>query len=163
MGNLKTCGLTHFKLQRFNVLTLASRSAVIACSRLATLNLVRSRICKYSQISRRHHLWFSSSATYLTNDTSDTENDANKRNTRMNWSATVLTGLSSDTEPTILVTFDSAKYLFNAGENTNRAFMQSRKNWKKMRGVFFTDVGLRTSSGLPGAFVMKYGLAFSVC
>ncbi|RDB18569.1 Ribonuclease Z, mitochondrial [Hypsizygus marmoreus] len=68
----------------------------------------------------------------------------------MNWSASVLTTLSSDTEPTIILTFDSAKYIFNAGENTNRAFLQSRGNWKRTRGLFFTDVGMKRSSGLPG-------------
>ncbi|KAF8075182.1 hypothetical protein FPV67DRAFT_1476334 [Lyophyllum atratum] len=68
----------------------------------------------------------------------------------MNWSASVLTTLSSDTEPTIIVTFDSAKYIFNAGENTNRAFLQSRGNWKRTKGLFFTDIGTKRSSGLPG-------------
>ncbi|KAF5379502.1 hypothetical protein D9615_006481 [Tricholomella constricta] len=68
----------------------------------------------------------------------------------MNWSTSVLTSVSSDTEPTIIVTFDSAKYIFNAGENTNRAFLQSRSNWKRTRGLFFTDVGTKRSSGLPG-------------
>ncbi|GLB41597.1 putative tRNase Z endonuclease [Lyophyllum shimeji] len=68
----------------------------------------------------------------------------------MNWSTSVLTTLSSDTEPTIIVTFDSAKYIFNAGENTNRAFLQSRGNWKRTRGLFFTDIDTKRASGLPG-------------
>ncbi|KAG6839604.1 hypothetical protein C0991_000997 [Blastosporella zonata] len=68
----------------------------------------------------------------------------------MNWSTSVLTPLSSDTEPTIIITFDSGKYIFNAGENTNRAFLQSAFNWKRTRGLFFTDVGTKRSSGLPG-------------
>ncbi|KAF9466199.1 beta-lactamase-like protein [Collybia nuda] len=68
----------------------------------------------------------------------------------MNWSASVLTTASSDTEPTIVITFDSAKYIFNAGENTNRSFLQSRRNWKRTRGLFFTHVGTERASGLPG-------------
>ncbi|KAF8887345.1 hypothetical protein BD779DRAFT_1527626 [Infundibulicybe gibba] len=68
----------------------------------------------------------------------------------MNWSASVLTTLSSDTEPTILLTFDSAKYIINAGENTNRAFLQSQQNWKRTRALFFTQIGTQRASGLPG-------------
>ncbi|KAF4591050.1 hypothetical protein EYR40_009650 [Pleurotus pulmonarius] len=68
----------------------------------------------------------------------------------MDWSATVLSASSSDTEPTVVVTFDSAKYIFNAGENTNRAFLQSRRNWKRSRGLFFTSIGTERASGLAG-------------
>lgn len=68
----------------------------------------------------------------------------------MSWNASVLSSVSSDTEPTVLITFDSAKYIFNVGENTTRAFLQSRRNWKKTRGVFLTSVGTQRASGLPG-------------
>ncbi|KAF9487434.1 hypothetical protein BDN71DRAFT_1458518 [Pleurotus eryngii] len=68
----------------------------------------------------------------------------------MDWSATVLSASSSDTEPTVVVTFDSAKYIFNAGENTNRAFLQSRRNWKRSRGIFFSSIGTERASGLAG-------------
>lgn len=68
----------------------------------------------------------------------------------MNWSASVLSTVSSDTEPTIVLAFDSAKYIFNAGENTSRAFLQSRRNWKRTHGLFFTQVGTQRASGLPG-------------
>ena len=70
----------------------------------------------------------------------------------MIWSASVLSTVSSDTEPTIIIAFDSAKYIFNVGENTNRAFLQSRRNWKRTRGLFFTQVGTQRAGGLPGAF-----------
>ncbi|KAK0202420.1 beta-lactamase-like protein [Desarmillaria ectypa] len=68
----------------------------------------------------------------------------------MNWSTSVLTTVSSDTEPSIIVTFDKAKYVFNAGENSGRAFLQSKRNWRKTRGIFFTDVGSQRTGGLPG-------------
>ncbi|KAH7882444.1 hypothetical protein F5I97DRAFT_1961874 [Phlebopus sp. FC_14] len=68
----------------------------------------------------------------------------------MMWSASVLSTASSDTEPAILVTFDSAKYLFNVGENTTRCFMQSTQNWKKTKAVFLTSAGTQRASGLPG-------------
>lgn len=69
----------------------------------------------------------------------------------MNWSANVLSTVTSDTEPTIIIEFDSAKYIFNAGENTNRAFTQSRANWRKTKGIFLTSVGTQRASGLAGA------------
>ncbi|KAI0058634.1 hypothetical protein BV25DRAFT_1212589 [Artomyces pyxidatus] len=68
----------------------------------------------------------------------------------MNWSTTVYTSLSSDTEPSIVVTFDSAKYVFNVGENTTRAVLQSGRGWKKVKGIFLTDLGTKRTSGIPG-------------
>jgi len=66
------------------------------------------------------------------------------------WSTTVVTPLSYDTEPAVLITFDGAKYIFNVGENTNRAFCQSRQNFKRTRGVFLTQVGSQRAGGLGG-------------
>ncbi|KIJ09075.1 hypothetical protein PAXINDRAFT_172647 [Paxillus involutus ATCC 200175] len=68
----------------------------------------------------------------------------------MLWTASVLSTVSSDTEPTVVIAFDSAKYIFNAGENTTRAFLQSRQNWKKTRALFLTSIGTQRASGLPG-------------
>lgn len=68
----------------------------------------------------------------------------------MNWSANVLSTVTSDTEPTIIIEFEGAKYIFNVGENTNRAFIQNRPNWKKTRGLFLTSVGAQRASGLSG-------------
>jgi ribonuclease Z len=72
----------------------------------------------------------------------------------MNWSTSVLTSVSSDTEPTIVLTFDSGKYVFNAGENTTRALTQSRQNFKKTKGLFFTSVGTQRMSGITGKFIL---------
>ncbi|KAI9458853.1 hypothetical protein BJY52DRAFT_1267524 [Lactarius psammicola] len=68
----------------------------------------------------------------------------------MNWSTSVYTTLSSDTEPSIVITFDSAKYIFNAGENTTRAILQSKKGWRKVKALFLTQLGTQRSSGVPG-------------
>ncbi|KAK7062530.1 hypothetical protein VNI00_000018 [Paramarasmius palmivorus] len=76
----------------------------------------------------------------------------------MQWSGTVLSTVSSDTEPSILFTFDSAKYIFNAGENTNRAFKQSRKTWRRTKGLFFTGVSPQRAGGLPG-LIMSFAEA----
>jgi len=68
------------------------------------------------------------------------------------WSTTAISALSSDTEPTVIITFDDAKYIFNAGENTGRAWMQSRAHWRRMKALFFTQVGTQRMSGMPGAY-----------
>ncbi len=68
----------------------------------------------------------------------------------MNWSTSVYTTLSSDTEPSIVITFDSAKYIFNAGENTTRAILQDKRGWKKVKALFLTRLGTQRSSGVPG-------------
>lgn len=69
----------------------------------------------------------------------------------MNWSTSVYTSLSSDTEPSIVITFESAKYIFNAGENTTRAILQSKRGWKKVKALFLTQLGTQRSSGVSGA------------
>ncbi|KAI9511638.1 hypothetical protein F5148DRAFT_993525 [Russula earlei] len=68
----------------------------------------------------------------------------------MNWSTSVYTTLSSDTEPSVVITFDSAKYIFNAGENTTRAILQSKRGWRKVKALFLTRLGTQRSSGVPG-------------
>ncbi|KAL1738492.1 hypothetical protein HDZ31DRAFT_14612, partial [Schizophyllum fasciatum] len=68
----------------------------------------------------------------------------------MDWSASVVTTLSSDTEPSVLVTFPHAKYIFNVSENTNRAFLQNASNWKKIQGMFFTQASVQRMSGASG-------------
>lgn len=68
----------------------------------------------------------------------------------MNWSASVLSAVSSDTEPSVVITFDSAKYVFNAGENTGRTWLQSRNYWRRTKVLFLTSVGTQRGSGVPG-------------
>ncbi|KAF8902361.1 hypothetical protein CPB84DRAFT_1775902 [Gymnopilus junonius] len=68
----------------------------------------------------------------------------------MNWSTSVLTTISSDTEPSIIVTFDNAKYIFNTSENTTRSFLQSGRTWRKAKALFFTQARVEKTSGLVG-------------
>ena len=75
----------------------------------------------------------------------------------MHWSANALSALTSDTEPTIVLEFDSAKYIFNVGENTIRAFVQSKQNFKKTRGLFMTSVGSQRAGGLAGEWLLAWG------
>ncbi|KZT10496.1 uncharacterized protein LAESUDRAFT_810112 [Laetiporus sulphureus 93-53] len=71
----------------------------------------------------------------------------------MNWSVSVVSTATSDTEPTIIVTFDNGKYVFNAGENTGRTWTQSRRHWRKSKGLFVTSVGTQQCAGLTGVLM----------
>lgn len=64
----------------------------------------------------------------------------------------LLTTATSDSKPSLLVTFDSQRYLFNAPESISRVFVQSRIGMRKISKVFLGD--LNESAGLPG-FVLS--------
>lgn len=57
----------------------------------------------------------------------------------------------------MVIAFDSAKYLFNAGENVGRVWLQGRQHWRKTKGIFLTSVGTQRCSGLPGPWSRKLG------
>ena len=77
----------------------------------------------------------------------------------MDWSTSVLTSLSSDTEPSVVVTFSDAKYIFNVGENISRNALQTSRNWKKARALFLTQAKIDKISGLGG----KYSYSRFLC
>ncbi|KAJ7460806.1 hypothetical protein FB451DRAFT_1045064 [Mycena latifolia] len=68
----------------------------------------------------------------------------------MSWTASVVTSATTDTEPSLVISFDQAKYIFNAAENSNRAFTQKKAHRKKTRAFFLTQVGAQRAGGLPG-------------
>jgi hypothetical protein len=78
------------------------------------------------------------------------------RRRNMNWSTSVYTALTSDTEPSIVITFESAKYIFNSGENTTRAILQSKRGWKKVKALFLTQLGTQRSSGVSGMSLVSF-------
>lgn len=67
----------------------------------------------------------------------------------MVWSTDVLTTVSSDTEPSFLLTLDT-KYAFNAGENSGRAWGQRGMGRRGFKMVFLTSIGTQRGAGLPG-------------
>ncbi|CAA7269249.1 unnamed protein product [Cyclocybe aegerita] len=73
----------------------------------------------------------------------------------MTWSVNVHTTTTTDTEPSIIATFDNAKYIFGTSENTGRAFLQNNGNWKRSRALFFSQTRVEKMSGLPG-LVMSF-------
>ncbi|KAJ7102976.1 hypothetical protein C8R43DRAFT_230388 [Mycena crocata] len=68
----------------------------------------------------------------------------------MSWTASVITTATTDTEPSLVITFDQAKYIFNVAENSNRAFTQKKAHRKSTRAFFLTQVGAQRAGGLPG-------------
>jgi ribonuclease Z len=57
-----------------------------------------------------------------------------------------------------MITFDNAKYYFNVGENTTRAILQSRRGWKKAKGIFLSQLNSRTTSGIAGELTVSCGV-----
>ncbi|KAF8166655.1 hypothetical protein K438DRAFT_1857115 [Mycena galopus ATCC 62051] len=68
----------------------------------------------------------------------------------MSWTASVVTSATTDTEPSLVVSFDNAKYIFNLAENSNRAFTQKKAHRKSTRAFFLTQVGAQRAGGLAG-------------
>ncbi|GBE87655.1 hypothetical protein SCP_1103320 [Sparassis crispa] len=68
----------------------------------------------------------------------------------MDWFVSVNSSISSDTEPTLVVTFEDAKYIFNVGENTSRKWLQSQRHWRKAKAIWLTSTGTQRGSGLSG-------------
>ncbi|KAM5533878.1 hypothetical protein V8D89_012418 [Ganoderma adspersum] len=70
------------------------------------------------------------------------------------WNISVLTSASSDTEPTLLVNFGTAKYIFNASEAMGRSWLQSHHSFRKMKGIFLTGVGTYRCGGVAGFLML---------
>lgn len=60
----------------------------------------------------------------------------------------VLATSTVDSKPSLLVTFDNARYLFNSPESISRICVQSKIALRKVGAVFLGD--LEESAGLPG-------------
>ncbi|KAJ7282084.1 hypothetical protein C8J57DRAFT_1056630, partial [Mycena rebaudengoi] len=69
------------------------------------------------------------------------------------WTASVVTGRTSDTEPCIIFGFEDTKYIINTGENSNRAFCQKSMLRNKTRAILYTQLGIPRCSGLASMFM----------
>ena len=81
----------------------------------------------------------------------------------MLWSASVVSSETSDTDPTVVITFDNGKYIFNAGENTGRVFMEAGAGWRHTKAVFVTGVGSQRAGGLAGASRARSSRTWTEC
>ena len=66
------------------------------------------------------------------------------------WNATVLASATSDTDPTLLINFDNAKYVFNVTEGFSRTCIQRKVTTNKLRSVFLSRYSTETCNGMPG-------------
>ncbi|GAA5907088.1 hypothetical protein JCM8208_004509 [Rhodotorula glutinis] len=65
------------------------------------------------------------------------------------YSVSVLTTHTVDSHPSLLVAFDSHRYLFNAPEGFSRIALQNKVGLRKVGHVFLGDAG-ESAGGLPG-------------
>ncbi|KAH9852566.1 hypothetical protein C2E23DRAFT_826150 [Lenzites betulinus] len=70
------------------------------------------------------------------------------------WNVSVLTEPTSDTEPTLLVDFGVAKYVFNAGDGAGRAWLGSHHSFRKTRAIFATAAGTQRCGGVSGLLML---------
>ncbi|KAI0826548.1 hypothetical protein BC628DRAFT_239357 [Trametes gibbosa] len=70
------------------------------------------------------------------------------------WNVSVLSETTSDTEPTLLIDFGVAKYVFNAGESTGRAWLGSHHSFRKTRAFFATAAGWQRCGGFSGLLML---------
>ncbi|KIK63188.1 hypothetical protein GYMLUDRAFT_197664 [Collybiopsis luxurians FD-317 M1] len=82
-----------------------------------------------------------------------------------NWAIHVISSNSSDTAPTLMFSHEqsSAKYIFNAGENTNRSFIQGKASWSGVRGIFLTGLGRGERDRVGGLTSLLMSFADSEC
>ena len=52
--------------------------------------------------------------------------------------------------PTIVVHYDTQRYMFNCREGTQRLFVEERVRMSKLRDIYLTRVQWQTIGGLPG-------------
>lgn len=86
----------------------------------------------------------------------------------MLWSLRVITGLTADTEPSLILKFESppAKYIFNVPEGTNRACIQKRYGIAKTKAAFLTRLHPEQIGGFPGESIhisMRFELPMTDC
>ena len=67
-----------------------------------------------------------------------------------NWHVRALSVPGPDTDLALYVVFDNVRYLFGAGEGTQRSFVQKKLSTKGLTGIFVPDGGSKGRAGLPG-------------
>ncbi|ORX97727.1 Metallo-hydrolase/oxidoreductase [Basidiobolus meristosporus CBS 931.73] len=55
-----------------------------------------------------------------------------------------------DVTPSVVVHFDSQRYLFNCGEGTQRLCVEKKVRLAKLQNIFFTRINWENTGGIPG-------------
>lgn len=71
------------------------------------------------------------------------------------WKVQVISAPGPDTDLCLYVEFDNARFLFGAGEGTQRAFVQKRKSMRWLQAIFISGGGLKGRGGLPGESISQ--------
>ncbi|KAH9941310.1 uncharacterized protein BXZ73DRAFT_42209 [Epithele typhae] len=66
------------------------------------------------------------------------------------WGVSTLAVATSDTDPSLVLTFDTAKYIFNLGEGSGRVYIHSPNALRNLKAFFVTGVATRHCAGMPG-------------
>lgn len=72
-----------------------------------------------------------------------------------NWHVRCVSVPGPDTDLTLHVAFDNARFMFGCGEGTQRAYVQKRLSLKGLEGIFLLNAENRTRMGLPGMCTLK--------
>ena len=75
----------------------------------------------------------------------------------MKWSLQVISSHSADSHPSLMLVFDSAKYLFNAGEGMQRAIMEHGSKLTKLKAIFVSRLAWDRVGGVPGVILTLDG------
>ncbi|KAL7422932.1 hypothetical protein Q5752_002229 [Cryptotrichosporon argae] len=70
-----------------------------------------------------------------------------------NWSVRAISTPGSDTDLSLFVSFDNARFLFGAGEGTQRAFVQKKTGMRGLAAVFLPGGQHAGRDGLPGVLM----------
>ncbi|WVF65453.1 hypothetical protein IAT40_000181 [Kwoniella sp. CBS 6097] len=70
-----------------------------------------------------------------------------------NWHVRAITAPGPDTDLTLHVSFDNARFLFGCGEGTQRAYNQKRLTLKGLSGIFVGSGDAKSRSGLAGVLM----------
>jgi ribonuclease Z len=73
-------------------------------------------------------------------------------NSHSNWHVRCVSVPGPDTDLSLHVVFDNARFLFGCGEATQRAFVQKRLGLRGLNAIFLPNSESRTRGGLPGEF-----------
>ncbi|KAJ3196209.1 tRNAse Z trz4, mitochondrial [Irineochytrium annulatum] len=57
---------------------------------------------------------------------------------------------TGDSTPSVLVVFDSQRYLFNVGEGSQRFCMENKVKLGRLKNIFITRVGWDAVGGMAG-------------
>ena len=85
--------------------------------------------------------------------------DSNQRRTMKSY-IQILGTNTHDSMPSVLVHFDSQRYLINCGEGTQRFCAEHKIRWSNLQKVFLTRTHWDAMGGLPGTWDRAVSLAY---